>query len=63
MSDVHTWIIEIHTRHGNPDDLVALFPEREYQIDWVNPQTGVVENYQAGTEFNCHHTSIFARRN
>jgi len=62
MTSVHTWIIEIHTRNNNPEKLMELFHNRGYKLDWVNREVSVVEPYKLGTEFKCHHTTVFARR-
>lgn len=62
MKSVHTWIVEVHTKHNNPKQLVNLFIGKGYRVDWVNREKSIVEQYEIDTDFNCHHTTIFARR-
>lgn len=62
MDAVHTWIVEVHTRNNHPLELMDLFYNNGYKIDWVNRDKSLVEPYKMGTTFNCHHTTIFARR-
>jgi hypothetical protein len=62
MKSVHTWIVEVHTRNNDPPRLMKLFYNRGYQLYWVNRNTATVEPYKLGTDFNCHHTTIFALR-
>lgn len=61
MASVHTWIVEIHARAGNPRDLISIFKDRGFRIDWVNRERKIIEPYQANAEFKSHHTTIFAR--
>ena len=62
MKHVHSWIVEVHptTKH-RPDDIIRLFLERGYLVNWVNRKKNVVEPYKLGTVWQSHST-IFATR-
>lgn len=62
MPSVHTWIVEIHCNHGDPKALTGLLADKGFRIHWVNTESGRVEEHRPDTQWNCHHTSIFAQR-
>ena len=63
LVNVRTWIVEVHpSKYHLPDELVDQFKENNYQLLWVNRDRVCVEKYKLGTQWNFHHTTIFAVR-
>lgn len=63
LKQAHTYIIEVHPHNNNqdPDDLIRLFLERDFDVSWVNRDNCQVEPYHLGTDWKIHST-IIARR-
>ena len=62
MPWVNTWIIEVHTRHGDPGPLMDYFREREFQLYWLNKSARKIEQAQPSLQISEHHTTIIARK-
>jgi hypothetical protein len=55
---VHTWIIEIHPKHGNPETIANYFIERNFTLLKVDRDTMQVRNYVHNEKWNGHATLI-----
>ncbi len=62
MSEVHTWIIEIHPRNRpHPDELIRPMLDRGFSVEYVDRDANRVVPYQIGTEWSIHST-VFCRK-
>jgi hypothetical protein len=55
---VHTWIIEVHPKHGNPETIANYFIERNFTLLKVDRDTMQVRNYVQNEKWNGHSTLI-----
>ena len=63
MSDVHTWIIEIHPgKERNPQDIIDEFLRRGFSALWVNRDMNCVEPYPGEAACWKSHTTVFFLR-
>jgi FkbM family methyltransferase len=61
MTNVHTWIIEIHPwKTRDPHKLMPILEER-FDVSWVNRATMRVEPYPADADWSVHSTVICRR--
>lgn len=61
LSNVHTWIIEIHPLgNPHPNELIELLSARDYDVFYVDRDKNIVELYDFDTQWDIHST-IFAR--
>ncbi len=48
MPHVKAWVVEIHpSSRRNPENLIDLFREREYELYWINRQDALVRAYSS----------------
>ena len=54
---VHTWIVEVHPDHGNPDFIASLFDEG-FELLKVDREKMVIRPYAIGEKWPTHSTLI-----
>lgn len=62
MTQVNSWIVEVHKTKGNPQELVDLFIDRGYIVYWFNWNNNSIELYKRDSNWINHYTTIFACR-
>jgi len=61
--EVHTWIVEIHPKHGNPEIIANYFIERKFTLLKVDRDILRVRDYVSNEKWNGHATLIARKIN
>ena len=61
MSQARAWIVEVHPRYGDPNQLVRQFTERQFQARYLDKRAGAVVRYQENS-LGAESTTVFFTR-